>query len=216
MTLFCFDLSRVFLQGATMPPTPQNFLKICIRLQCGKEIALRFFTSPYLGFLQGSTMPSRLPRKKGMRLIQPGGVMLLLRLIYGISEGCHHALPTPYKNFLNFGSYVDYKQAHCRSTRDDKHCSSACQLHVTACNNSLAVCRVGWRRIAPRQKTLPAECMAKRYITAKLKGGRRFMSYRCAVLNVQVSKGSRTKDMLERHIEEDVGSSSVDGSACRC
>ena len=49
MALFCFDLSRVFLQGATMPPTPQKNFN-CIHLQCGKEIARRFFASTQLGY----------------------------------------------------------------------------------------------------------------------------------------------------------------------
>jgi len=39
----------------------------------------------------------------------------------------------------------------------------------------------------------------------------------CNVPDVQVSKGSRAKGMvLERHMQQDVGSSSIDGSACCC
>ena len=93
-SVFCFDLSRVFIQDAT--PTPKKFIfQIC--RYCGKEIDIArghyasASTQPGYFF----RVPPLHPRFFPGFVIVVRGIMLLLRLSQGISSGCHHALPTP-------------------------------------------------------------------------------------------------------------------------
>ena len=117
----CFDLAKVFLQGATIPPLHPFFLIIII---VGKGIMLLFRISQGISsgchhatpkpfflelsllwegalcfcfdlakvLLQGATI--LLLQFFGI-VIMGRGIMLLLRLSQGISSGCHHATPTP-------------------------------------------------------------------------------------------------------------------------
>ena len=92
---FCFDLDKVFLQGATTPPLHQKFFGIVIIL--GKWILCFCFDLAKV-FLQGATMPTLHPKPffLNLSLLLEGDIMLLLRLSQGISSGCHHATPTPF------------------------------------------------------------------------------------------------------------------------
>ena len=71
----CFDLSRVFLQGATMPPLHPIFFGIVILVGRG----ISFFFNLARVFLQDATMPPLNPFF-GIVIIVGRGIMLLLRL----------------------------------------------------------------------------------------------------------------------------------------
>ena len=113
MAYFCFDLSRVFFQGATTPPTPQ---KSGMNLITGFVVCDRLWMRQYDGyipfcfdldkvFLQDTTMPPLHPFFLiviiffELSLLWEGGIMLLLRLSQTISSGFHHATPTPKTKF---------------------------------------------------------------------------------------------------------------------
>ena len=114
---FCFNLAKVFLQGANTTPFFQLSLfwevgVILLRISqgiysgCHHATPTHFFRNCYYGkpalrfcfelakvFLQDATTPS-LHHFFELSLFWELGIMLLLRLNQGISSGCHHATPT--------------------------------------------------------------------------------------------------------------------------
>ena len=79
---------------------------------------------------------------------------------------------------------------------------------------------VGRRRfISARRKKFSRRMQGEEIYYSQTEGGRRFMSHRCAVkyFGRACFNRLRAKDMeLECHMQEDVGSNSIHGSACRC
>ena len=88
---FCFDLAKVFLQGATSPPLHPNFWgKVLLLWEGG--IMLSFRLSQRISSGCHHATPKH--KKFWIVIIVGRGIMLLLRLSQGISSGCNHATPT--------------------------------------------------------------------------------------------------------------------------
>ena len=102
--IFCFDLSRVFVQGTTTPPTLQkNFVSVFLQGASTPPYTLENNLFRIVQGISSGCHHVRLHPKKifmsGKEMdIKPG--VNMLRHIQGISSGSHHALPTPQNFFL--------------------------------------------------------------------------------------------------------------------
>ena len=95
---FCFDLAKVFLQGATTPPL-HSFLFGIIIVGRGNMLLLRLSQG-----ISSGCHHANLTSKKvffELTLLREGDIMLLLRLSQGISSECHHATRKPNVFFRN-------------------------------------------------------------------------------------------------------------------